>query len=147
MARLRTALLCSALIALAACARQPGSFPAAEQPLDWAAVAEVGTPRIVTTDPDGELRETKLWFVVLDGRGYFRTGNSRWFRNLQRDPNLVLRIQDKAYPLRAELVVDDALRAKLNETFREKYGVSDFLVHPFGAPDANFLRLHPRTIR
>ena len=147
MARLLVALVCSAGIALAACARQPESFPAAMQPLDWVAVADVGTPQIVTTDPDGALRETKLWFVVVEGDGYIRTGDSRWFRNLQRDPTLVMRIEGRAYPLRAELVVDDALRARLNQTFREKYGVSDFLVHPFGAPDANLLRLHPRTVR
>lgn len=150
MARLPTALVCTLVctigIALGACATTD-SIPAAEQPLDWQAVAHVGTPRIVTTDPDGELRQTSLWFVVVDGQGYIRTGNSRWFRNLQRDPNLVMQIEGKAYPLRTELVVDDSLRARLNQAFREKYGFSDSLVHPFGAPHANLMRLHLRTAR
>ena len=118
--------------------------PTADTALDWAAVAEEGVPTIITRDADGEERVTKLWLAVVDGQGLIRTDDSRWFRNIERDPNVVLRIGDYAHLLRAELVTDESLEKRANAAFRGKYGWQDWLIHPFGEPDANTMRLVPR---
>jgi hypothetical protein len=118
--------------------------PMAETSIDWRAVSSERVPVIVTEDPDGSLRVTKLWLVVVDGQGLIRTGGTRWFRNIQRDPNLMLRIGGYGYPLRAELVADESLKERAHAAFREKYGWQDRLAHPFGKPDPNVMRLTRR---
>jgi len=120
------------------------SPPMAEPPVDWGAVSDERVPVIVTEDPDGSERVTKLWLVVVDGQGLIRTGGTRWFRNIQRDPNMMLRIGGYAYPLRVELVADESLRERAHAAFREKYGWQDRLVHPFGKLDPNVMQLTPR---
>jgi hypothetical protein len=133
----------AAWLALAGCA---GTVVEATGPIDWAAVADERVPEILTVDPDGDLRETKLWIAVLDGQGFIRTSNTRWFRNIERDPDVTLRIAGAAYSLRAEPVIDGPLRDRIHAAFREKYGFQDRLVGLGGNPaDANILRLVPRT--
>lgn len=134
-------MLCLLVVA-AGCATQ--APPPATAPIDWAAVADEGVPTIVTRDPDGDERVTKLWIVVVDGQGLIRTGDSRWFRNIERDPKVEFWIAGHSYPLRAELVTDESLEERANAAFREKYGWEDWIIHPFGEPDANLMRLLPR---
>jgi hypothetical protein len=134
-------IACAALVAVS-CASAPP--PTAETPIDWQSVAEVRVPEIVTRDPDGAERVTKLWLAVVDGVGLVRTGDTRWFRNIERDPNVMFRIGGYAHPLRAEIVTDEALEKRANAAFREKYGWQDWLIHPFGEPDSNVIRLLPR---
>ncbi len=138
--RLRPLPWIGMLLLAVACASSPPP-PTATGALDWNAVADERVPQLVTRERDGSERVTKLWILVLDGAGYIRTGESRWMRNIQRDANVVLRIGGAAYPLRAVPVVDQALRKRIYEGFREKYGFQDFLVHPFGAGSANIMRL------
>jgi hypothetical protein len=118
--------------------------PVADTAIDWTAVAEEQVPEIVTRDPDGGERVTKLWLVVLDGQGLIRTGDSRWFGDIQRDPDVVFRVGGYAYPLRAEPVTDESLIERADSAFREKYGFQDWLIHPFGQPGKNVMRLVPR---
>ena len=63
---------------------------------------------------------------MVDGQGFIRTGNSNWGENIQRNPSdVVLRIEDKEYPLRAEFIENDALRERVVAAFRAKYGWFD----------------------
>jgi hypothetical protein len=137
----RLIITCAVLLGMGCASTVP---PAADAPLDWATLAEERVPTIVTQDPDGEERVTKLWIVVVDGEGLIRTGDSRWFRNIERDPNVVLRIGGYAHPLRAELISDESLEKRVDAAFREKYGWEDRLVHLFGGSDSNTMRLVPR---
>ncbi len=134
--RIRAALLAGLAGALV------GTTPAAA--FDWNAVADERVPRIMTLDQDASERWTKLWIAVVDGQGYIRTGRSRWFRNIQRNPNVKLEIGGAVHPMRIEHVDDDALRRRVSGTMREKYGWQDVLIHPFGGPGANIMRLVPR---
>jgi hypothetical protein len=119
--------------------------PAGDSAIDWTAVADERVPTIVTLDPDGAERTTKLWLVVLDGEGLIRTGDTRWFGNIQRDPNVVFWVGGQAHPLRAQLVADESLVERAHTAFREKYGWQDWLIHPFGGePDKNVMRFLPR---
>ena len=134
-------ITCAVFVAVSCASTVP---PMAETALDWQSVAEQGVPTIVTRDPDGGERAAKLWLVVVDGEGLIRTGDSRWFQNIQRDPSVLFRIGGYTYPLRAELVTDESLEKRANAAFREKYGWQDRLIHPFGEPDKNVMRLLPR---
>jgi hypothetical protein len=99
---------------------------------DWNAVAAEDTIEIVTHDADGALRETTVWLGVVDATGYVRTSDSRWSENIGRDPDVVVRIAGTDYPLRAESTTDPALRARVNEVFRAKYGFMDRMLSWFG---------------
>lgn len=134
-------IACAVFVGVACASPVP---PAADTALDWTAVADQRVPVIATRDPDGSERVTKLWLVVVDGQGLIRTSNTRWFRNIERDPNVVLRVGGHSHPLRAELVADESLEESAHAAFREKYGWQDRLIHPFGEPDGHVMRLVPR---
>jgi hypothetical protein len=134
-------IACTISVAMSCATTVP---PMAETALDWPAVAGEGVPTIVTRNADGEERRTKLWVVVVDGQGLIRTGDSRWFRDIERNPEVIFWIGGYAYPLRAERVADESLEKRANAAFREKYGWQDRLIHPFGEPDKNLMRLVPR---
>lgn len=134
--------LISSLLLAAACAKP--APPAAEAPLDWAAVAGERVPRLVTRDPDGAERVTKIWLAILDGEGYIRTSSSRWFANIERDPDVVLRVGGRAHPLRVEHVNDPALEARVHQAFRAKYGLEDRLVYLVRGDAVNVMRLVER---
>ena len=77
---------------------------------DWNALADESVIEVLTHDADGDLRETTVWVGVVDGVGFVRTSDTRWRENIARDADVVVRIAEQEYPLRAELVTDDALR-------------------------------------
>ena len=95
--------------------------PVSDSAIDWIAVADERVPTIVTLDPNGEERVTKLWLVVLDGQGLIRTSDTRWFGNIQRNPNVLFWVGGHAHPLRAELVADDSLVERAHELAQIRY--------------------------
>ncbi len=100
--------------------------------LDWNAVHQHDVIEILTTDSDGAARETKVWVAALDDRGFVRTNDSRWFQNLVREPNAAIRLGGVEYPVRAEVVRDPALRARVDEVFAAKYPLSMWVAGLFG---------------
>lgn len=100
--------------------------------VDWNAANQNDVIELLTTDADGKPRETKVWVAELDGRGYVRTNDSRWYQNFVRDPNGVIRYGDAEYPIRAEVVTDDALRTRVDEVFAKKYPLSMWVAGLFG---------------
>jgi len=131
-----------AIASMLACVARPG-WAAAEAP-DWSALADVRVVNVVTQDEDGDVRDTKVWLAVVDGQGYIRTGGTTWGDHVERDPQLVLRIEGREYPLRAEFVEDDALRERIVATFREKYGWTDGAMNIFRGSRPRIMRLLPR---
>lgn len=134
----RQLLLGALLGALAATAATAAAAP------DWNAVAEVGTVEVVTADEDGSPRETTVWLAVVDGQGYIRTSDTSWGGNIVRNPELSLRIEESEHPLRVEFVEDDALRARIEQAFRVKYGFSDSFIAFFRSERPKIMRLVPR---
>ena len=93
---------------------------------DWEKLKDIGRIEVVTHDEDGDARETTIWFAVLDGQGFIRTGSTRWGDNIRRNPaDVVLRIEGVEYPLRAEIIENDKLRERVVAAFRAKYGWTD----------------------
>jgi hypothetical protein len=118
--------------------------PAVAADLDWAAVADVETVHVLTTDEDGDARATKIWLLVLDGHGYIRTSRrTTWGDNVERHPDIALRIGDTDYPVRATFIVDAAERARIVAGFEEKYG-SNPILNFIRGDDPPIMRLEPR---
>jgi len=105
---------------------------------DWTAHAAEDVVQVLTHDADGELRDTTVWLAVVDGQGYLRTGDTRWRANLERDPDTVLRVAGKEYPLRAQHVTDAELIARINAEFRAKYRFQDRFVGWFSDEDGAY---------
>jgi hypothetical protein len=116
---------------------------AAEAP-DWESLREVRTVEVVTEDEDGGSRETTVWLVVVDGAGVVRTGSTAWGENVVRKPELALRVGEASWELRAEFVEDDALRQRITDAFREKYGFLDRVVSWMRGARPKIMRLHPK---
>ena len=135
----RPRFLALTLLALAL----PGAARAAEP--DWEKLNDVGQIEVVTHDEDGDARETTVWFAVLDGQGFIRTGSSTWGQNIRRNPaDVVLRIEDHEYPLRAEFIENDALRERIVAAFREKYGWTDGAVQFIRGKRPNIMHMVSR---
>ena len=117
--------------------------PALGEYPDWASVADVKLIEVVTRDADGDLRETKVWFVLVDDVAYLRTSRSRWLENLRRDPDLVLRIEGREYEARAEEVPGDEIVEQVDRSTREKYGWQERTIHIFRMRKPDILRLSP----
>ena len=81
-----------------------GSSASTEEPrasVGWSEAAAPDVVRILTQDEDGSTRETKIWIVLLDGQAYIRTANTRWYRNIERDPNVTVQSEGAEYPATA----------------------------------------------
>jgi hypothetical protein len=114
------------------------------QSVDWTERADVERLEVLTTDEDGEARETTIWLLVLDGNAYIRTSNTRWGRNALRDPEIALRIGDEEIPVRVELVSDEATRERIQQGFREKYGFMDRLTGLYRSSDPKIMHATAR---
>ena len=119
-----------ATLAFAAVLAASGAASAAA--VDWNEAHQFGVIEILTIDPDGANRDTNVWVAALDGHGYVRTNDSRWFQNLTRDPDAAIRFGGVEYPVRAGLVRDPALRARVDAVFAEKYPISTWIAQLFG---------------
>lgn len=119
-------------------------FASAEYP-DWESIADVGVIEVVTHDADDDVREAKVWFVLVEGVPYLRTNGSRWLDNLRRDPNLVLRIDGRDYEARAEEVPGDEIVEAVDAASAEKYGWQERVIHPFRMAKPDILRILPRS--
>jgi hypothetical protein len=129
---MRTALLIAVLFALG---------PA---PSDWTPLAEVEEIQVLSENADGSAEETTVWLAVVSGQGFIRTGNTSWYPNLERKPEIGVRVAGKEYAVRAELIEDAALREKVIAEFRRKYGWSDVFVDWVFPGDGHVIRLAPR---
>jgi hypothetical protein len=98
---------------------------------DWEKYVDVEVIEILTTDEDGEVRETKVWFVLLSDVPYLRTNDSRWLHNLRRNPDCGLRIEGTEYRARGREIPGDEIVAKVDTASALKYGWQETLIHPF----------------
>jgi hypothetical protein len=100
-----------------------GAGAAARAQADWMPFADSQVVQILTDDEDGERRETSVWITVLDGRGYVRTNDSRWLANIRRGSPVALRAGDREQAVAAREIDDPELAARVEQAFREKYGL------------------------
>jgi hypothetical protein len=116
---------------------------ASAAPPDWPALAESETVLVLTSDEDGEARETKIWMVVIDGTPYIRTSQStRWGDNVERNRDIALRIDGTDYPVQAVFIEDGAERERIVAVFEEKYG-SNPILNWIRGDNPRIMRLDP----
>lgn len=112
---------------------------------DWGPFAEADVVHIVTTDEDGEARETPVWFVVVAGDGFVRTNDSRWLANIRRGSEVALRLDDSERAVTAEETEDAAVSAAVEEAFKAKYGLVQRIMSAFRMREPSVLRLREKT--
>ena len=121
----------------------PGSVAAGDDSGDLQAAAERWSVHIVTRDPDGEDRVTRIWLAALDGVGVIRTGDSRWWRNLENDRSCRIRVSGTDTPVRVEFVAEREEKARIDDVFLEKYGWQErvFIWGDRGETHENYARV------
>jgi len=137
----------SLVAALAACtALACASVPAAEDPIDWEGVSRHWSVHLVTLDADGDERVTRVWIALYQGIGAIRTNHTRWLANLQRDPDLRLRVDGLDHPMHVVFVDEPAAIEVIDRAFLEKYGWQERLLMGEQGREAHafFLLLVPR---
>jgi hypothetical protein len=110
-----------------ACASTP---QVADRSIDWGATDAYWSLHVVTIDPDGSERVTRIWLAVLDAMGGIRTGNSRWWQNLERDRHCLIRLDGVDYPVDVEFAGDFDDKVRIDEAFTVKYGWMEGLMFP-----------------
>ncbi|MEX2208841.1 MAG: DUF2255 family protein [Myxococcota bacterium] len=140
----------SKLIRLSALVLLLGGFAldadtAESAPPEWAALAGVEEIQVLSENPDGAKRETTVWLAVLDGEGYIRTGDTSWYPNLERKPEIAVRIDGREYAVTAQLVSEQTLIDRVVAVFAEKYGWSDTIRGWVIRSAPHIVKLVPRT--
>lgn len=115
--------------------------PLAAGAADWQPFVDEDVIEILTTDEDGDPRETKVWIVVLDDHGYVRTNDSRWLANIRRGSRVRLRLRDEETPVRAVESADEELSARLEAAYKEKYGFVQRVMSTFRTTEPTVLEL------
>jgi hypothetical protein len=115
-----------------------------EEAIQWDRYSGEGTVEVITSNEDGSDRVTKVWLAVVEGRGYIRTGGTRWGANVERNPKVTLRIGEKEFPLRVEFVTDQTERDAVKDALRAKHGFSDWILTPLRGKNPKIMRLLPR---
>jgi len=110
---------------------------------DWAPAREESVVELVTTDGDGEPRETSVWIVVLEDAGYVRTNDSAWLANIRRGSPVRLRVGEHERDVRASEVDDAATTARVEAAFKAKYGTLQRLMSALRMREPTVLRLAP----
>lgn len=114
-------------------------------PFDWTPASEESVIEVLTADPDGDLRETPVWIVVLDGAGFVRTTDSKWLANIRRGSPVRLRVRNVESAMVANEVSDAALRARVEAAFKEKYGALQRVMSLLRMREPVVIRLDPRV--
>ena len=110
---------------------------------DWTRLADADVVHIATVNEDGSERSTKIWVVVVERAAYVRTGATRWFANLERDPSVVITEGESEYAARAERVTAAERISLVQTAFREKYGFMDRLTGLIRMGGPRIFRLEP----
>lgn len=113
---------------------------------DWTPYQEDWIVEIITLDPDGDRRETKVWMIVLDEAGYVRTNDSRWLENIRRLPDVLMRTRGREQSFRAEVDDDAALYDRVEAAFKEKYGLMQKITSAMRVGQPTVIRLTPQAM-
>jgi hypothetical protein len=98
----------------------------ANTPIPGGPLSEVDFERwsvhVLTWDADGDRRKTRVWIATVEGLPYIRTGQTRWWQNIERGSQTQILVDGYAYPVSTEEVEAPSLRAQIDEAFTAKYG-------------------------
>ncbi len=93
-----------------------------------ARVANESTLEITTTGRKSSQPRTKpIWFVYDQGALYIQSGKdgkTHWYRNLQKNPQMQLKIGQLTLTGKAQFVTDMAEIERVHDLFRSKYALA-----------------------
>ena len=93
-----------------------------------AQVADESTLEITTIGrKSGKPRTKPIWFVYDQGALYIQSGQdgkTHWYRNLQKDPQMQLKIGQLVLTGKAQFVTDTAESERVHDLFRSKYSLA-----------------------
>ncbi len=93
-----------------------------------AQVAHESTLEITTRGrKSGKPRTKPIWFVYDQGALYIqsgREGKTDWYRNLQKDPQMQLKIGQLVLTGKAQFVTDAPETGRVHDLFRSKYSLA-----------------------
>ncbi len=83
-----------------------------------------------TVDPDGGVRETRVWVADAEGAPWLEaaTPERAWYLDVLHNPRIELVRQGRAQMLRAAPAPGEEGRLKIRSLLREKYGLADVWV-------------------
>ena len=82
-----------------------------------------------------EHRIIGIWMVVVEDRLFVRSWTVKpdgWFRTFQRDPNGIIAIGDREFPIRAVLTRSERLKNAVSRAYLEKYNTPASLKYSKG---------------
>ncbi len=89
---------------------------------DWGVHRNEREAIMVTTDEDGNARETTVWFVFVDSVLFIRAVRAaRWGSNLERDPLVAIRFEGAEFDARASRVRQEPLMEAIADAVAVKY--------------------------
>ena len=106
------------------------SIPTSTTPADLSEIGDRWSLHVVTLDPDGDERVTRVWIALVDGQPAIRTNDSRWWQNLEREPTIRVRSAGVDHPFRTESVTELADRTRIDDAFLSKYGAWEKMLFP-----------------
>ena len=93
-----------------------------------ARVANESTLEITTIGrQSGKPRTKPIWFVYDQGAVYIQSGKdgkTHWYRNLQKNPQMQLKIGQLVLTGKAQFVIDRAEIERVHDLFRSKYSLA-----------------------
>lgn len=137
MARLKVLILALSLALFASVA--------AAEAFDWSPASTESVIEVLTSDADGELRETPVWIVVIDDAAYVRTNDSKWLANIRRGSAVRVRVRDVESGVLAFEVADAELKTRVEQAFKAKYGSMQRIMSVFRMSEPVVLRLAPKA--
>lgn len=102
-----------------------GSLSAAG--LAWWVLESSGVAIVETRSADGALRHTHVWYAETEDGIWLEAGRPEhpWYRDIQRDPRLVLRADGRSVEYAAATVAGQAAHDHVRALLRAKYGLRD----------------------
>ncbi len=101
----------------------------AEEPIqDWRFTEDVEEIFVETRTWYGVRHSTTIWCAELDGRlyiGSYDDDEKYWEKNVARNPEARLKIQDKIYDVTVTPVANRELSERLDQRYAEKYDMAE----------------------
>ena len=94
----------------------------APAPSDWTFTDEVNAAQLETRPEDPY--SVNIWAVGIGPLLYIHAGSnrSRWVENMEANPDVRVRVEDKLYDLRASRVEGQDEFTRFSDAYEEKYG-------------------------
>ena len=95
--------------------------------LTWLALESREVVVIRTRQPDGGVRETRIWIAEAEGAWWLEAASpeSGWYQDVLADPQIEIVRSGRAVPLLATPILGQEGHLKIRRLLRQKYGMAD----------------------